>query len=101
MRAGDLDVCRVVIAWSPVDEVIVFRRSRIVRQHQTRNLEIPGSMRSQSSGAHSRDPLVSPPEPLAAGLAKRGVRPGEFVLLHLENSIEAMLRGIRKKRKRH
>ena len=28
---------------------------------------------------------------LAAGLAKRGVRPGEFVLIHLDNCIEAML----------
>ena len=28
---------------------------------------------------------------LAAGLAKRGVKPGEFVLIHLDNCIEAML----------
>src|SRR6266567_5038467 len=28
---------------------------------------------------------------LAAGLARRGVRPGEFVLIHLDNCIEAML----------
>jgi crotonobetaine/carnitine-CoA ligase len=28
---------------------------------------------------------------LAAGLAKRGVRPGEYVLIHLENCIEMML----------
>src|SRR5437660_6566050 len=28
---------------------------------------------------------------LAAGLAARGVNPGEFVLIHLDNSIEAML----------
>src|SRR4030081_219714 len=28
---------------------------------------------------------------LAAGLAGRGVRPGEFVLIHLDNCIEAML----------
>ena len=28
---------------------------------------------------------------LAAGLAARGVRPGEFVLIHLDNCIEAML----------
>jgi crotonobetaine/carnitine-CoA ligase len=28
---------------------------------------------------------------LAAGLARRGVKPGEFVLIHLENCIEAML----------
>jgi crotonobetaine/carnitine-CoA ligase len=28
---------------------------------------------------------------LAAGLATRGVRPGEYVLIHLENCIEAML----------
>src|SRR5258708_14663951 len=28
---------------------------------------------------------------LAAGLAKRGVRPGEYVLIHLDNCIEAML----------
>jgi crotonobetaine/carnitine-CoA ligase len=28
---------------------------------------------------------------LAAGLAARGIRPGEFVLIHLENCIEAML----------
>src|SRR5882724_8161648 len=27
---------------------------------------------------------------LAAGLARRGVRPGEFVLIHLDNCIEAM-----------
>ena len=28
---------------------------------------------------------------LAAGLAKRGVKPGEYVLIHLDNCIEAML----------
>jgi crotonobetaine/carnitine-CoA ligase len=28
---------------------------------------------------------------LAAGLARRGVRPGEYVLIHLDNCIEAML----------
>ena len=28
---------------------------------------------------------------LAAGLTKRGVRPGEFILIHLDNCIEAML----------
>jgi len=28
---------------------------------------------------------------LAAGLSRRGVKPGEFVLIHLENCIEAML----------
>jgi crotonobetaine/carnitine-CoA ligase len=28
---------------------------------------------------------------LAAGLAKRGIRPGEFVLIHLDNCIEAVL----------
>src|SRR5947209_898551 len=28
---------------------------------------------------------------LAAGLARRGVRPGEFVLIHLDNCVEAML----------
>ena len=28
---------------------------------------------------------------LAAGLARRGVKPGEFVLIHLDNCIEAML----------
>ena len=28
---------------------------------------------------------------LAAGLAKRGVRPGEYVLIHLDNCIEALL----------
>ncbi|WP_296514863.1 AMP-binding protein [Rhodopseudomonas sp.] len=28
---------------------------------------------------------------LAAGLAKRGIRPGEYVLIHLDNCIEAML----------
>src|SRR3982074_1615884 len=28
---------------------------------------------------------------LAAGLAARGVKPGEFVLIHLDNCIEAML----------
>jgi crotonobetaine/carnitine-CoA ligase len=28
---------------------------------------------------------------LAAGLSKRGVRPGEYVLIHLDNCIEAML----------
>src|SRR5216684_2866429 len=29
-----------------------------MRQHRTRNLEVPGSQRSLSSGAHSRDPLA-------------------------------------------
>jgi crotonobetaine/carnitine-CoA ligase len=28
---------------------------------------------------------------LAAGLAKRGVKPGEYVLIHLDNCIEALL----------
>ena len=28
---------------------------------------------------------------LAAGLAKRGIKPGEYVLIHLDNCIEAML----------
>jgi carnitine-CoA ligase len=28
---------------------------------------------------------------LAAGIAKRGVKPGEFVLIHLENCVEALL----------
>jgi carnitine-CoA ligase len=28
---------------------------------------------------------------LAAGLVKRGIKPGEYVLIHLDNSIEAML----------
>lgn len=28
---------------------------------------------------------------LAAGLAKRGVKPGEYMLIHLDNCIEAML----------
>ncbi|MDB5656649.1 MAG: ATP-dependent acyl-CoA ligase [Tardiphaga sp.] len=28
---------------------------------------------------------------LAAGLAKRGIRPGDFILVHLDNCIEAML----------
>src|SRR5260370_16902222 len=28
---------------------------------------------------------------LAAGLARRGVKPGEFILIHLDNCIEAML----------
>src|SRR5260221_6774092 len=28
---------------------------------------------------------------LAAGLAKRGVKPGEFVLIHLDNCVEAVL----------
>src|SRR5947199_6693925 len=28
---------------------------------------------------------------LAAGLARRGIKPGEFVLIHLDNCIEAML----------
>ena len=28
---------------------------------------------------------------LAAGLVKRGIRPGEYVLIHLDNCIEAML----------
>ena len=27
---------------------------------------------------------------LAAGLARRGIRPGDFVLIHLDNCIEAM-----------
>jgi len=27
---------------------------------------------------------------LAAGLAKRGIKPGEYVLIHLDNCIEAM-----------
>src|SRR6202795_4563292 len=28
---------------------------------------------------------------LAAGLAKRGIKPGEYVLIHLDNCVEAML----------
>jgi carnitine-CoA ligase len=28
---------------------------------------------------------------LAAGLARRGIRAGDFVLIHLDNSIEALL----------
>jgi len=32
----------------------------MVRKDQTQNLEIPGSLRSLSSGAHSRDPLARP-----------------------------------------
>ena len=31
---------------------------------------------------------------LAAGLKARGVKPGEFLLIHLDNCVEAMLAGL-------
>ena len=102
MRAEDLDVCRFVIAWSLVDEVIVFPPFPDSASAPDPESRDSGFDAEPVIGRAFAGPVgIAPPEPLAAGLARRGVRPGEFVLLHLENSIEAMLGGIRKKRKRH
>jgi hypothetical protein len=48
-----------------------------MRNYASGNLEIPGSMRSLSSGAHQRDPLASPRDDRWRGhlLLKSGITP--------------------------